>query len=40
MGFESTWALVLLLGFGPPFGLWPSSFSVSALDHGPRHFML
>ena len=22
------------------FGLWPSSFSVLALDHGPRHFML
>ena len=34
MGFESTWALAL------PFGLWPSSFSVLALDHGPRHFML
>ena len=28
------------LGFGPSFGLWPSSFSVLALDHGPRHFML
>ena len=28
------------MGFGPPFGLWPSSFSVSALDHGPHHFML
>ena len=28
------------MGFGPPFGLWPSSFSVLALDHGPRHFML
>ena len=34
MGFESTWALVL------PFGLWPPSFSVLVLDHGPRHFML
>ena len=22
------------------FGVWPSSFSVLALDHGPRHFML
>ena len=21
------------MGFGPPFGLWPSSFSVLALDH-------
>ena len=28
------------MGFGPPFGLWPSSFFVLALDHGPRHFML
>ena len=28
------------MGFGPSFGLWPSSFSVFALDHGPRHFML
>ena len=28
------------MGFGPPFGFWPSSFSVLALDHGPRHFML
>ena len=28
------------MGFGPPFGLWPLSFSVLALDHGPRHFML
>ena len=28
------------MGFGPSFGLWPSSFSVLALDHGPRHFML
>ena len=27
-------------GFGPSFGLWPSSFSVLALDHGPHHFML
>ena len=66
MGFESTWALVLPLGFGlrglgplgslggwmcmngllinmgfdPSFGLWPSSFSVLVLDHGPHHFML
>ena len=24
------------MGFGPPFGLWPLSFSVLALDHGPR----
>ena len=22
------------MGFGPLFGLWPSSFSVLALDHG------
>ena len=28
------------MGFGPSFGFWPSSFSVLALDHGPRHFML
>ena len=28
------------MGFGPPFGLWPSSFSVLVLNHGPRHFML
>ena len=29
------------MGFGPSFGLWPSSFSVLALEvHGPRHFML
>ena len=28
------------MGVGPSFGLWPSSFSVLALDHGPRHFML
>jgi len=28
------------MGFGPPFGLWSSSFSVLALDHEPRHFML
>ena len=28
------------MGFGPSFGLWPSSFSVLALDHGPRHFVL
>ena len=28
------------IGFGPPFGLWPSSFFVLALDHGTRHFML
>ena len=28
------------MGFGPFFGLWPSSFSVLALDHGPHHFML
>ena len=25
------------MGFGPSFGLWPSSFSVLALDHRPRH---
>jgi hypothetical protein len=28
------------MGFGPSFGLWPSCFSVLALDHGPHHFML
>ena len=28
------------MGFGPSIGLWPSFFSVLALDHGPRHFML
>ena len=28
------------MGFGPSFGLWPSSFSVLAFDHGPRHFMI
>ena len=28
------------MGFGPSLGLWPSFFSVLALDHGPRHFML
>ena len=28
------------MGFDPAFGLWPSSFSVLALDHGPRHFIL
>ena len=22
------------MGFGPSFGLWPSSFSVLVLDHG------
>ena len=26
--------------FGPSFGLWPLSFSVLALYHGPRHFIL
>ena len=26
--------------FGPSFGLWPSSFSMLALDHGPCHIML
>jgi hypothetical protein len=28
------------MGFGPSFGLLPSSFSMLALDHGPRHLML
>ena len=28
------------MGFGPSFGLWPSPFSVLALDHGPHCFML
>ena len=32
--------LQINMGFGPSFGLWPSSFSVLALGHGPRHFML
>ena len=28
------------MGFGSSREIWPSSFSVLALDHGPRHFML
>ena len=28
------------MGFGPSIGLWPSTFSMLALDHGPRHSML
>ena len=28
------------MGFGPSFGLWPSSFSVLALDHGPSSFSM
>src|SRR6185437_4351027 len=38
------WALLedgcAWMGFGPSFGIWPSSFFVLVLDHGPRHFML
>ena len=31
---------LIIMAFGPLFGLWPSSFFVSSRDHGPRHFML
>ena len=30
----------IIMAFDPLFGLWPSSFSVLALNYGPRHFML
>ena len=32
--------LLVIMAFGPLFGLWPSSFFVLSRDHGPRHFML
>ena len=32
--------LLIVMAFGPLFGLWPSSFFVLLRDHGPRHFML
>ena len=32
--------LLVVMAFGPLFGLWPSSFFVSSRDHGLRHFML
>ena len=32
--------LLVVMAFGPLFGLWPSSFFVSSRDRGPRHFML
>ena len=32
--------LLVIMAFGPLFGLWPSSFFVLPRDHGPRHFML
>ena len=31
---------LIIMAFGPLFGLWPSSFFVSSRDRGPRHFML
>ena len=31
---------LIIVAFGPLFGLWPSSFFVSSRDRGPRHFML
>ena len=31
---------LVVMAFGPLFGLWPSSFFVLLHDHGPRHFML
>ena len=32
--------LLVIMAFGPLFGLWPSSFFVLLHDHGSRHFML
>ena len=32
--------LLVIMAFGPLFGLCPSSFFVLPCDHGPRHFML
>ena len=32
--------LLVIMAFGPLFGLWPSSFFVLPRDHGPHHFML
>ena len=32
--------LLVIMAFGPLFGLWPSSFFVLLRDHEPRHFML
>ena len=31
---------LIIMAFGPLFGLWPSSFFLSSRDRGPRHFML
>ena len=31
---------LIIMAFGPLFGLWPSSFFVSSHDRGPCHFML
>ena len=31
---------LIIMAFGPLFGLWPSSFFVSSRDCGPHHFML
>ena len=31
---------LIIMAFGPLFGLWPLSFFVSSRDRGPRHFML
>ena len=35
----TNWPLIIM-DFGPLFGLWPLSFFVSSRDRGPRHFML
>ena len=32
--------LIVIMAFGPLFGLWPSSFFMLPRDHGPYHFML
>ena len=31
---------LIIMAFGPLFGLWPSSFFMSSRDRGSRHFML
>ena len=32
--------VLVVMAFGPLFGLWPSSFFLLLRDHGPRYFML
>ena len=44
LGFIGGWMCMngplIIMAFGPLFGLWPSSFFVSSRDHRPCHFML